>query len=317
MTSLLVPDTDKLCRGCSAEIVREVVRCEKCNAPFHPACFKNKYKKCCGSGNSSRSSSPSTSGVAITKDDLSRMLDQQFKNISLEIRPMKETLNDVSTRVSNIEKSIDGALLRMDTVERDVEGIKKDLESINNKLVDCSEKTFSNCLRELEDRNSRKSNLILFNVPEKGNNSSNKESFASDSKICSDILSFLSSDTVPTIRSFNRIGVRTQMSRHPRPLRVTLRDEFTVKTLISAFSHIKQNHVPFPPSIPANLSLSWDKTLLQVQEYRTARASMEEQIKKGEKGLRVVYVRGAPKVMAKSTTPRPAQDHGSQQPTQP
>lgn len=297
MLGVRVPDSDKVCRGCNLEVQRELTRCDKCNAPYHPSCIKSR-KKCCSS---SRSSSPS-SGLVITKDELSAMLAEQTKQFSMQINPLLDAIKDVSNRVCNIENTISGTLARVDTLEGEIQGIKKDTVSLSKKIVDSSEHTFLKCLEEMEDRESRKKNIILFNAPENVFGLSTKNDLLHDSNLISEIFKTLSPNVLTVVRYSNRLGVRQQMALRPRPLRVSLDNENSALSLISAFKTLKTNK-PFPDIMPANLYISRDSTPLQMQRYRDLRREMGDRMARGEKDLIIIHVRGMPKIIRKSQTP--------------
>lgn len=290
--SLSIPD--KVCRACGVEVQKEIVRCEKCNLPYHPGCHKK--KKCC----SSRPPSP-TCTAAITKDDLSLMLSDQLKKISLQINPIQTTVTDISQRVNSIENTISSAMVRVDVLENDFQGMKSEITSLNNKLLTLSDHILSDCVQEIDERNRRKSNLIIYNLSESGNESPAGGLSNTDSGIVNNIINFLLPNENIPIHSMSRLGNYQQMSPRPRPLRVFLTDEISVKKVTVAFKTAKASRTQLPVFIHRDMTMSWDKSPLQTRLFKEAQASMNERLSKGETDLRIVYRRGVPIIIPVKT----------------
>lgn len=144
------------------------------------------------------------------------------------------------------------------------------------------------CMQELNDRNIRKYNVLLFNLPETNSVSGISNE---DTIFVNKFFNLLSPEIALSIRTLMRLGKDQQMAPRPRLLRVTLTDETCVRKAITAYRDV------------GILFLVWDKTPMQVKQYRKAREMMEQRLRKGERDLRLIYQRGEPRIVSRPKDP--------------
>lgn len=128
--------------------------------------------------------------------------------------------------------------------------------------------------RELQDRQSRANNLMLFNVNETGD----------DLKEIDTILNILS-DNPPTVVQHRRVGRRN--SKGFRALKLTFNSSDIVNSLIRCRRRLKGK----------NIFLNLDLTPSQQQLEKQVWNELKDRRSKGEDGVHVRYIRGIPQVI--------------------
>lgn len=135
--------------------------------------------------------------------------------------------------------------------------LKKDLQTERTELINDS--LFEDILLELEDRNNRKHNLVIFNCPEPtGKTNERREQ---DISVAREIIHTVPVDVDSTNIAVFRVG-RITSGDSPRPLKIKFQDTRDPHKIIKNASAIKQN-----PRFQ-NISISFDHTPRQTKYYK-------------------------------------------------
>lgn len=151
-------------------------------------------------------------------------------------------------------------------------------------------------IQEINDRNDRKCNLIIYGLPEASNlNNGDNGSQNSLTAQVEDITRFLA----PAIDSSNfvdgpiRLGRYDPSKPNPRPIKVKLSSE---KVLISVLRNAKN----LRGSRLGHVKISNDRTPKQMEYYRKLKAVLDDRKTKGENNIEIKYIRGVPKIVSSS-----------------
>lgn len=139
-------------------------------------------------------------------------------------------------------------------------------------------------VREIDDREGRKMNLMIFGCPE-----SSEENGLSDTQEVNEIIQTLCPEDNITCKKVIRIGKPN--TTKARPLRITLNSSKEVRSLFFKAKELKKN-TKF-----SDYALGFDKTRREIEEYKALRQQMQERITSGEENLRIKYFRDVPKII--------------------
>ena len=179
----------------------------------------------------------------------SKTIEQRLSYLEsiLEQKADKVAVSELERRIESVENRI-----ATDEAERKLlnERLEKEAEKKmerNQDLHIASEVDITGnvelSLKEMQDRNRRKENLVLFNVPESTSEDRDERKLYDISEVI-DILKDLKIDT--TVLNPVRLGLNTVDHKYPRPLRIAVPDEDTkwkiVKEAKNLMSHGKEYH---------------------------------------------------------------------------
>lgn len=286
------------CRGCRNNVVNTVVNCPKCNAPFHPSCAEKAgvtsdggYRKCCGS----RKSSPAREGFTIEELMAAMRLEfnPQLTAIDAKVTTTQETLTAIDTRVTQLGEDVRSITQRVTDAEHSIEKVTRELTVLqqSTKKTPGNTSNMTDCLREFEDRNQRKKNIIIYGIAE-----SNEKDTQSRVKLDLDKVSQLFS-AISYVYSASqplkilRIGKYSPNLDKPRPIKVILDTFHSVTSITQAFAKLRKSS-QLPPSL-AGVGVTSDKTTMQQHEYRLLKAELTARTKGGETGLRIATKNGS------------------------
>lgn len=142
---------------------------------------------------------------------------------------------------------------------------------------------------ELSDREKRKSNLIIFNLPELENSSITDQS---NKDIC-DVKEILTELNVSVnVTNAMRLGKYdiTRTSRK-RPLKIILPNEDYALEILRNCKNLK-NSKSFK-----TISIDRDRTPAQINYYKAIKQQLDIRSAAGETGLAIKYVNGIPKIV--------------------
>lgn len=155
--------------------------------------------------------------------------------------------------------------------------------------------TIEKSVRELEDRNKRKCNLIIYGIPENAVNDDSNRS--DDENAVKDAIRFLLPDHAVNSLHPKRLGKYDRGKRTPRPLKITLENEKAVFDAIKKGSDLKK-HTVF-----SGIYISSDKTILQRTLYRMVKEDLQKRTADGEEGLKIRYISGIPTIVRDTLSP--------------
>lgn len=167
--------------------------------------------------------------------------------------------------------------------------LKSEIQSRNTDIIDDS--IFEELLREIQDRNERKQNIIMYNHPETGAGTLTERK-AQDEIAVKSILGTLPVQVNVNHIEVYRLGRFDGNSNRIRPLRVKFSNVKDVHTIIKHAKHIRNS------SQFNNISISLDRTVRQVNYYKKLKAEMSDRIANGEGSLAIKYKRGIPSIQS-------------------
>ncbi|KAH0546488.1 hypothetical protein KQX54_010388, partial [Cotesia glomerata] len=155
----------RVCRGCSGNIATDSVNCQVCLATYHPSCAKSTnvlpnggFQRCCGIKKS------------FSHDDLRKLIREENTVIETRIRAKINKVQGsvdvlsklISERLSEVEAENRALGDRVITLEEKV-NINTDKINASGNLPQGDEEFI---FEEIEERLTRRNNVILFNFPE-------------------------------------------------------------------------------------------------------------------------------------------------------
>lgn len=244
------------CSSCKENVApdKEVI-CDLCRYRFHATCV----------------------GVSRTEAQCLRGKDRKVtfycpncSDFKLQLR----NLHDLTATVTHLQKEIEQIR------ERAVQGSPKE----NMDVFETE-----NIIHEVAERERRKNNLIIFNVPEESSGTKNSQ-ISADVATVGEIfqtLNISSTDAKPL-----RLGkFDPSKSDRKRPLKITLPDVQDVKKALKNYKNLRE------VDKFKTFYLSKDKTPFQVNLYRKARKELLDRRAAGEHDVRIKYVNDVPRIV--------------------
>lgn len=156
-------------------------------------------------------------------------------------------------------------------------------------------------LEEMEKREIKRKNLIIFGVPEKVINDPIKNT--TDSNVSSYTLNLLKKivhpEVLPKIK-FSRIGKISQDSQKIRPLKIVCENPQVAGNLRDCFlTKIKHKELLSALNIQ-NIWVTIDRTRLQQDQIKSLKTELHARQQAGEENLKLVYWSNTPRIVAKN-----------------
>lgn len=209
-------------------------------------------------------------------------------------------LSTAETRLINSKKSVSWTCTRCSKLGNDINSLKAAIISLEDKLNEIKRNTphqtkaipdLEEVIGEINERNKRKNNLIIFGITEENILSRNDRMKSEETKV-HEILHFLVPEfPKPDHNRLRRLGKYNVSSSRPRPLRITLNNENEVAKFIKNARKLKESDVY------KSFSISYDKTPKQIEYYKQCQIELESRKDKGETNVKISYINGVPKVV--------------------
>jgi len=266
------------------------LECASCNKSFHLECTalneidfltinKSEHKWRCIMCISQSGSYAST---------IENMLSAQLEILTVEIN---KKMNDITLSIK------EDFCNKMDALINSFNIASSKIDEIDNRLVKLEENQKSNAtdqcnledfMREYNDRQNRKSNVLIFNVKESNAIESNKQA-EDDSRLIRDIIQERELDIVPL--RITRLGRR--QSNKARPIKIILNNELDAKRLLRSNSLVDDNNIRFHV----------DRTPKQMDFFNKLKQELEERRNRGE-NVFIRYVNDVPCITTARPSPR-------------
>lgn len=250
-------------------------------------------------------------------EELRKALSEESRKQKDRLMERLEVLTDMNSKLGTLDLKVGSLVAKVDSLSTNYNALKEDVEILSANQVKLREdferdKTerrketegsqtiaVANCLKELTERADKQRKLVVFGVPESGENSVKKK-LEADRAFVASLLQLLSPDFV-NIRYFvSKIGDVVGAEKVPRPLTVCVESPDQANFIIKLFISQKKT-TTFPPLL-RNLNVSADKTKLQREEYALAKAQLEGRKAMGKEDLMIVTRSGAPVVQTRKNT---------------
>ncbi|XP_044584925.1 uncharacterized protein LOC123265295 [Cotesia glomerata] len=157
---------DVSCRACNVPILHKSVNCPKCLSCFHTACVNTEaltknggFTRCCGPG---RGKSTNTGGThQFTLEDIQ----QAFRD---ESTPLARRLDNVEIRLDNLDTYLKDFSTRGISEHCEIVKLKEKVNSIVSSASGAQSVAGAShdVFKEFEDRLRRRSNLMVYELPE-------------------------------------------------------------------------------------------------------------------------------------------------------
>lgn len=215
---------------------------------------------------------------------------------------LTKTMLDLITGQTNILWKCTGCLESEEQNKSTCSGcsmIPKLIENINKltatvtelqRQIQNSKQEVNNCnmddiINEINDRQSRARNIIIFKMKE-SESPSNQEREAEDAAKAIELLKYLVPET--NVENIKTVRLGRKCNDKVRPLKITLNCQNDALKLIWNKSKLKNSKY--------NVIISLDQTDMQRNHYKKLKAEYDDRTKNGEK-LKIKYVNGVPHIM--------------------
>lgn len=224
------------------------------------------------------------------EDKAESQIPQHSRNVSL---------NDIMDKLNRMESRYDVLLAKYEEQMKINADLKAEIADIRMKLHNGSDSDesptissyndlMSESIREMSERQLRQKNLIIFGLNEATPTDINTRGEL-DVITAKDIIHkcFPGANT-QQLKVF-RIG-REQPSKK-RPIKVILQSANEVRDIIRNVNEIKKLDKY------KNISLSFDKTPKQIEEYKALKETLTARLRNGETNIKIKYINGFPKIV--------------------
>lgn len=246
-----------LCKNCNLATPKPNFQCDGCQGHLHFAC------------------------VGMLESDVKILTRLKSKSIRLfcnECNSQILQFKDIKDLVGSLQTQIDSL---KEQLNMHVNALKS--TSIQQTL---SDDNFEDVVREVEERNKRKRNIIIYGLPEPPTNAPD-----GDREAVTSLLDFLQPNIAATDLHVHRLGRIDPSNQRVRPIRVRMSDEKDVAVLVRSAKKLKDSQ-SFN-----RVYVSVDRTPRQQEHYKRIRLQLRERMDGGEKDLRIRYVNNVPKIV--------------------
>lgn len=176
------------------------------------------------------------------------------------------------------------------SLKDEVQLLKEAQASVLQKNTPNAENDYEDMIAEINERNKRKSNLIIYRVVESDQLQSHEARTKKDFNEIKSILNSISADIqLPSGRKPIRLG---QFQENKiRPIKITLSDESEVHKVIKKFKIVQRNN----PALQ-NISVSFDRTKRQIDHFKKLKTELENRNSENET-FKIQYFHGVPKIV--------------------
>lgn len=192
---------------------------------------------------------------------------------SLDLR-----LIDLGGKLDNISKQFNEILTKNKSIEAKMDHLESKLSKLELNQSNISTLNNEKIFAEINDRQSRSCNVILFNLPETQSNADDKLSISNI---------FRQIDIIVDPINVLRLG---KLSNKNRPIRATLPTQYDVFEILKNKRKLK-NLDAFK-----NITVSTDRTLLQRNHLKTVIEELNARKNAGENNLFIKYINNLPVV---------------------
>lgn len=145
-------------------------------------------------------------------------------------------------------------------------------------------------INEIDQRNLRKGNMVIFGVPEKNQDLTAADVVESERNDVNKILKCIIPDNNIPVLNIKRMGVYNNSKC--RPIKLFLEDEKLVKNYIMKSAALKKNRAF------QKIYCSFDRTPRQIEYYKDVRKELVRRQESGESDIRIKYFKGIPKIVS-------------------
>lgn len=172
--------------------------------------------------------------------------------------------------------------------------LQSELRELKSNSQSCaSEHDFELFMQEFEERQARKSNIIIFGAPEQDSRLATASRLNNEKTEVSNLLTKIHPNlTLPTEVKVSRLGKFIATNERPRPMRVNLGAEKLVHEIIRNFISAKSTDGQL-----RHLSISFDRTPRQLDYLKKTKSELRRRQDNGETNLKIKFHRGIPSIV--------------------
>lgn len=256
-----------------------------------------------------------TTVIGDVMNNIRDQLSHDFAEIRQSVTSLKSTgdafnvkhckdIAAVHSRINAVETSarnkVDAVSRRIDSMLSTMEELKAQIRSSQQRAASVSgNHSLSECLAEVEDRLSRKQNVMMFGVPEsQGIEYSQRQS--DDINYLGHVFSDLNfSEPLDAITCY-RLGKYSPNLTHPRPLKVVMSSSKKASSLIQT-SRLKKD-LPFATPIMKQTLILPDQSVLQRQQVKELKLELVRRRKyENNPNLRIATRNGVSRIVTSSS----------------
>ena len=169
--------------------------------------------------------------------------------------------------------------------------LQDDIQALKNDKPQDNNFDFEEIISEINERNRRKRNLIIFNVDEQDQSLTADSRINDDTIITAGIMQTLLPNTNFDTIKLIRLG--RYNSEKCRPIRITLPNEDIVHNSIRSVKNLTKCQEY------KNVSISLDRTPRQIEYFKKVKKELEDRVNAGENDKIIKYFNGVPKIVKK------------------
>lgn len=276
---------DVYCKACKVQILQESVRCPKCFKCFHMSCVNTEvlaknggFSKCCGPG---RKPSNTSGTYRFSLEDIQQALKS-------EITPLARRVDNVEIRLGNLDTFLKDFSTKGIEEHNAIVQLKQKVDSIvaGNSEAPLTSGAADIVLKELDDRLLRRSNLMIYGLPEDESRSAEDGNLNSKIYDCFSLLLAKPAAEAKCKFKCMRVGKVLVNGTNPRPVKIIFNSLDSADTILQEYIRLKTQK-KLPPSLQ-HLVVARDQTPAQRQEYLALKEEMRRRTVAGEKDLRIV-----------------------------
>lgn len=273
-----------VCCKCSQNVKKAALTCINCGKVFHYSCavrvksikvINDDEVECCSASRSDEAPPSLDEKFDKFQEQFSDFVNQ----MNLSMAQCINKFTEVAERILSLETQLKDYGERIEILEARVSDIEKST-SANTKQPAALE---TELLTELNERQIRSRNVLLFNLPE-SESEDIEDRKNDDAKSAYEVLSKLGKDC-KILRNF-RLGVKKD--RQIRPLKLVL------ESSDEALSILKCRNVYQGP-----VKIKGDLTMKQRNHLQLLTKELQQRTDKGEKDLTIRYINNIPQIVAK------------------
>lgn len=173
-------------------------------------------------------------------------------------------------------------------LQQEIVGLKAEL-NVNLKSSAIDDEMFENIIQEVNDRNNRKTNIVIFGIPEQSPEVPPEVRIANDKREVKEILHVVDLDLNST--DLDQVRVGKFMPGKSRPIKINVGNERQVATVIRNAKSLKTSRFK-------QVSLSYDRTPRQLAYFRKVKEELVQRQNNGEDNIRIKYIHNIPKIIS-------------------
>lgn len=244
-----------MCEVDFVDDVSNMLECEVCELHYCQACLKLSVSEyeflskredmhwfCARCEDGTLLSIKTDREIAERCADYFKVLEDKIKNMEtdmgskVDMQQFIQLEEVIDTKVDKVQ--MDQLEDRVSKIERNF-GNRASSTPSGRETVRDSEELVNENLTELRDRESRKENLVLFNIPESTSDDTDSRKLYDIAETTELLESELNVQT--EVANPVRLGKKQMNSRYPRPLRVTVESERTKWKILKAAKNLKES----------------------------------------------------------------------------